>query len=83
MFLSDVRRRFNNSTLQKLVSSKASRAWKYSIVLVAVVCQGDWKVGAGWRGSQIGYFYGGATIQGLLPYYYTNVAPGTAREVNR
>lgn len=40
-------------------------------------------MGAGWRGSRIGYFYGGATIQGLLPYYYNIVAPGSAEEVNR
>lgn len=45
--------------------------------------QGDWKVGAGWRDSKIGYFYGGATVQGLLPYYYNEVAPGTAMEINR
>eukprot|EP00752_Nemacystus_decipiens_P009421 g8424.t1 len=51
--------------------------------LRAIVREGDWKVGAGWRGSQIGYFYGGATIQGLLPYYYNIQAPGTARGVNR
>eukprot|EP00903_Cladosiphon_okamuranus_P006613 g6460.t1 len=51
--------------------------------LRAIVREGDWKVGKGWRSSLIGYFYGGATIQGLLPFYYTMVAPGTAREVNR
>lgn len=50
---------------------------------LSLLYQGDWKVGKGWRSSQIGYFYGGATIQGLLPYYYTMVAPGTAKEVNR
>ncbi|CAN0342964.1 unnamed protein product, partial [Ectocarpus sp. 12 AP-2014] len=52
---------------------------------VHVVCfrQGDWKVGPGWRQSHIGYFYGGATIQGLLAYYYNIIAPGNATEVDR
>jgi len=40
-------------------------------------------MGGGWRGSKIGYFYGGQTIQGLLPFYYNIIAPGTAMEVNR
>ncbi|CAM9922092.1 unnamed protein product [Ectocarpus fasciculatus] len=50
-----------------------------------VVCfrQGNWRVGPGWRGSHIGYFYGGATIQGLLAYYYNIIAPGNATEVDR
>ncbi|CAM9651746.1 unnamed protein product [Hapterophycus canaliculatus] len=51
--------------------------------LRAIVRKGDWKVGAGWCGSRIGYFYGGATIQGLLPYYYNIIAPGRATELNR
>ena len=34
-----------------------------------------------WEGSGIGYFWGGRTIQGLLPYYYTHVAPGRSREL--
>ncbi|CAN0343740.1 unnamed protein product, partial [Ectocarpus sp. 4 AP-2014] len=46
-------------------------------------CFGDWKVGPGWRRSHIGYFYGGATIQGLLAYYYNIIAPGNATEVDR
>ncbi|CAM9690354.1 unnamed protein product [Pylaiella littoralis] len=51
--------------------------------LRAIIRKGDWKIGTGWGGSNIGYFYGGATIQGLLPYYYHVVAPGTAKELNR
>lgn len=27
--------------------------------------------GKGWGGSMIGLFWGGITVQGLLPYYYT------------
>ncbi|CAM9482092.1 unnamed protein product [Pylaiella littoralis] len=51
--------------------------------LRAIIRKGDWKTGTGWGGSNIGYCWGGATIQGLLPYYYHDVAPGTAKELNR
>jgi hypothetical protein len=29
--------------------------------------------GGGWNGSKIGWFWGGMTIQGILPYYYRKV----------
>lgn len=45
--------------------------------------QGDWRKGLGWGGSGIGWFYGGATIQGLLPYFYQTFAPDTAIELDR
>eukprot|EP00904_Undaria_pinnatifida_P012645 jgi/Undpi1/8510/HiC_scaffold_25.g10977.m1 len=51
--------------------------------LQAIVRKGDWKKGRGWSNSKIGWFYGGATIQGLLPYYYNVFGKGTAIEVDR
>lgn len=39
--------------------------------------------GAGWEGSHIGNFWGGQTIQGILPYYYNILHPDRALELNR
>ena len=38
---------------------------------------------AGWEGSHIGNFWGGQTIQGIMPYYYNIVHPDRAMELNR
>lgn len=35
-----------------------------------VVRSTPWTSGRGWGGSGIGVFWGGITVQGLLPYYY-------------
>lgn len=35
-----------------------------------VVRSTPWTPGGGWGGSRIGRFWGGITVQGLLPYYY-------------
>lgn len=40
-----------------------------------VVRSTPWNPDAGWGGSGIGVFWGGITVQGLLPYYY-EVGPG-------
>lgn len=45
--------------------------------------QGNWKMGQGWEGSKIGFFYGGATIQGLLAYFYHVVAPEAGVALDR
>lgn len=37
----------------------------------------------GWGGSGIGNFWGGQTIQGIVPYFYHSVHPGDAFEANR
>ena len=37
----------------------------------------------GWEGSHIGNFWGGQTIQGIMPYYYNIVHPERALELNR
>ena len=37
----------------------------------------------GWGGSKIGNFWGGQTIQGIVPYFYYSIHPGQALELNR
>ena len=40
--------------------------------------------GSGWNHSSIGWFWGGMTVQGVLPYYYNAVtAPGRSQKVDR
>lgn len=49
---------------------------------VSIVKEGDYHTKGGW-GKKVGPFYGGMTIQGLLPYYYEHLHPGHAVELNR
>lgn len=49
---------------------------------VEIVLSGDYNVLKGW-GNKVGPFYGGMTIQGLLPWYYEYVRPGISVELNR
>jgi len=57
--------------------------WAYD-TLWAVVKKGDFGKGSGWGGSHIGNFWGGMTIQGLVPYFVVKVAPlGFAEEIDR
>uniref|UniRef100_A0A7R9W8A3 Nucleotide-diphospho-sugar transferase domain-containing protein n=1 Tax=Pseudictyota dubia TaxID=2749911 RepID=A0A7R9W8A3_9STRA len=51
--------------------------------LVDVVRQGDYTPESGWARTGHGRCHGGETIQGLLPYYYDILHPGTAVELNR
>ena len=38
---------------------------------------------SGWNKSHVGWFWGGMTVQGILPYYYNMVAsPGTVLSVS-
>lgn len=37
----------------------------------------------GWGGSRIGNFWGGQTIQGIMPYFYHSIHPGDGAELNR
>lgn len=37
----------------------------------------------GWGGSRIGNFWGGQTIQGIMPYFYTVLHPERGAELNR
>ena len=49
----------------------------------AIIRKGDHRPGSGWGGSHIGNFWGGQTIQGIIPYYYNILHPGKALELNR
>lgn len=48
----------------------------------SVIRKGDYG-SKGWGGSGIGNFWGGQTIQGILPYFYHVLASGRGEEVNR
>lgn len=50
--------------------------------LRAIIRKGD-HTNRGWGGSRIGNFWGGQTIQGILPYFYYSVHPNDGLEVNR
>ena len=49
--------------------------------LVELVREGDFRRDSAWGGTNVGHFWGGMTIQGLLPYYFRFVRPGWGREV--
>lgn len=48
----------------------------------AIIRKGD-HGGKGWGGSRIGNFWGGQTIQGIVPYFYHVLHNGDALELNR
>lgn len=44
----------------------------------------EFRRGSAWNGSKIGWFWGGMTVQGVLPYYYNLItAKGRAQIVDR
>ena len=47
-----------------------------------IIRKGDYDIKNGW-GSKVGPFYGGMTIQGLLPWYFQYLHPGKSVELNR
>jgi len=47
-----------------------------------IVREGDFRDGRGW-GGVVGPFYGSMTFQGIIPYYYDFLHPGTSLELNR
>ncbi len=49
----------------------------------AVIRKGDHTPRGGWGNSHIGNFWGGQTIQGILPYFYHSLHPEDGLEVNR
>ncbi|KAI2499561.1 hypothetical protein MHU86_14922 [Fragilaria crotonensis] len=49
---------------------------------VDIIRVGDFREHNGW-GGKVGPFYGAMTFQGLIPYYYDYLHPGTAVELNR
>ena len=56
-----------------IVTDIYPRAWRAS----RLAQKGRWggKLGSGWEGTGIGHWWGGNTIQGLLPYFYARHAP--------
>lgn len=52
--------------------------------LVNILMTTEFRKGKGWNSSQIGWFWGGMTVQGVLPYYYNRVTtPNRSARVNR
>lgn len=49
----------------------------------SIVRRGDFRYNGGWGGSGYGDFYGGMTVQGIVPYFYDVVRPNTAVELDR
>lgn len=43
--------------------------------LIDILMIGDYRGGGAWGGTGIGWFWGGKTIQGVLPYYYNRLNP--------
>jgi hypothetical protein len=39
--------------------------------MINIVIEGDFRDSTGWGGTNIGWYWGGQTIQGLVPYYYS------------
>lgn len=37
----------------------------------------------GWNASHVGWYWGGMTIQGVLPYYYYRISPGRILKLDR
>jgi len=56
--------------------------------LAGIVRQGDFREpktkrkGVGWAGTGIGWYWGGRTIQGIFPYYFSVVRPGVSKELD-
>jgi len=48
-----------------------------------IIRKGDYHPGSGWAQSHIGKFWGGSTIQGIMPYFYHKIHSGDALELNR
>lgn len=48
-----------------------------------IIRKGDYTRGRGWGGLGFGPFYGAMTFQGIIPYFYDALHPGTGVELNR
>ena len=54
--------------------------------LIHIMMNTEFFIGGGWNRSKIGWFWGGMTVQGVLPYYYNTLAfnkPGRTRILDR
>lgn len=49
----------------------------------SIIRKGNHYAGSGWEGSHIGNFWGGQTIQGIMPFFYSVKHPDRAHELNR
>jgi len=50
---------------------------------VEILKKGDYQAHGGWGGQRVGPFYGGMTVQGILPYYYEILHPKESVDLNR
>jgi hypothetical protein len=58
-----------------LVFNPHSSGQRHFDAVLDIVKEGDFREGSGWRGSGIGWTYGGRTIQGVLPFYFFHHLP--------
>lgn len=49
---------------------------------VSIIRKGDFQEGKGWGGLGFGPFYGSMTFQGIIPYFYDHLHPGTGVELH-
>ena len=49
---------------------------------VSIIRKGDFRQNGGWGGKGFGPFYGSMTFQGIIPYYYDYLHPGSGVELN-
>lgn len=49
----------------------------------SVIRKGDFRSNGGWGGKGFGPFYGSMTFQGIVPYFYDELHPGTGVELDR
>ena len=48
----------------------------------SIIRKGDFRASGGWGGLGFGPFYGSMTFQGIIPYFYDHLHPGTGVELN-
>jgi len=52
--------------------------------VLEVMRRGDYRYdGSAWEGSRVGHNYGGETIQGVVPFYFSKYAPPGSVKVVR
>jgi len=49
----------------------------------SIIRKGDFRSNGGWGGKGFGPFYGSMTFQGIIPYFYDELHPGTGVELDR
>jgi len=52
--------------------------------IINIMTSTDFRQGSAWNGTKIGWYWGGMTVQGVLPYYYNRIsAPNRSVKVDR